>query len=183
MKITGKKVVLRDKTIDDAPNDYRWETDPELARLDATRPVKMPFSRYRLDFVDELRLPATNSRRFGVDTLDGKHIGNCAYYNIRERNREAEFGIMIGERDYWDHGYGLDVAATLLDHIFSETRLDRVYLKTLADNYRAQTCFKRAGFKPYVRMIRDGYDFLFMEVRRREWKPRPAEPPADQAGK
>ncbi len=172
MKIIGKRVVLREKCLDDAHDDYRWETDPELAELDATRPVNMPFSRYRLDFADELRLHLPTSRRFAVDTLDGKHIGNCAYYNISERNHEAELGIMIGERDYWDKGYGVDVVATLLDHIFAETKLDRVYLKTLANNFRAQTCFKRAGFKPYVRMIRQGYDFLFMEVRRREWKPR-----------
>ena len=175
MKITGKKTILRDKCLDDAHDDYRWETDPELAELDATRPVKTSFFRYRLDFADELRLPVSTSRRFAVDTLDGKHIGNCAYYNINERHHETELGIMIGERDYWDKGYGEDVVATLVDHIFGETRLDRVYLKTLANNYRAQTCFKRAGFKPYVRMIRDGYDFLFMEIRRREWKQRNGE--------
>ncbi len=175
MKIAGQKTVLRDKCLDDARDDYRWETDPELAELDATRPVKMPFARYRLDFADELRLPPSTSQRFGIDTLDGTHIGNCAYYNISERNREAELGIMIGDRDYWNKGYGEDVVAALLGHIFAETKLDRVYLKTLANNYRAQTCFRRAGFKPYVRMIREGYDFLFMEIRRREWKPRNGE--------
>ncbi len=32
--IKGKKVILREKRLEDAANDYRWRTDPELARLD-----------------------------------------------------------------------------------------------------------------------------------------------------
>ena len=167
--INGNRVVLRDKTIDDARNDYTWESDPELARLDATSPISYSFARYRSNYGEELRNPYAASCRFAIDTLDGKHIGNCAYYNINERNGETELGIMIGDRDYWNKGYGVDVLATLLAHIFETTRLKRVYLKTLADNYRAQSCFRKSGFKPYVRLVRDGHDFLFMEINRREW--------------
>jgi RimJ/RimL family protein N-acetyltransferase len=167
--INGSRIVLRDKTIDDAPNDYAWESDPELARLDATLPITYSFARYRSNFSEELRNPYSASCRFAIDTLDGRHIGNCAYYNISERNSETELGIMIGDRDYWNKGYGVDVLSTLLTHIFETTRLKRVYLKTLADNYRAQTCFRKSGFKPYVRLVRDGHDFLFMEIQRREW--------------
>jgi RimJ/RimL family protein N-acetyltransferase len=169
LQISGKNVVLRDKTMEDAGDDYRWESDPELARLDATSPVSGTFARYLTDYAEELRNPFSSSCRFGVDTLDGKHIGNCAYYNISERHAETELGIMIGDRDYWNKGYGVDVITALLDYIFENTRMKRVYLKTLADNYRAQTCFRKSGFKPYVRLVRDGHDFLFMEILRREW--------------
>ena len=41
--IRGEKVVLREKRIQDAEDDYAWRTDEELARLDATRPLKMSF--------------------------------------------------------------------------------------------------------------------------------------------
>ena len=33
--VAGKKVVLRDKRLADAKDDYAWQTDPELAQLDA----------------------------------------------------------------------------------------------------------------------------------------------------
>jgi RimJ/RimL family protein N-acetyltransferase len=167
--INGNRIVLRDKNIDDARNDFTWESDPELARLDATAPISYSFARYRSNYSEELRHPYAASCRFAIDTLDGKHIGNCAYYNINERNAETELGIMIGDRDYWNKGYGVDVLSTLLAHIFETTRLKRVYLKTLADNHRAQACFRKSGFKPYVRQLRDGHDFLFMEITRREW--------------
>lgn len=167
--ITGKNVVLREKVLEDAKNDFKWESDPELAHLDATSPVSCSFARYCSDYAEELRNPYSASCRFAIDTLEGKHIGNCAYYNISERNGETELGIMIGDRDYWNKGYGVDVITTLLEHIFENTPLKRVYLKTLADNFRAQTCFRKSGFKPYVRHMRDGHDFLFMEIYRREW--------------
>jgi hypothetical protein len=34
MEITGSKVKLREKFIDDAHDDYEWHRDPELAHLD-----------------------------------------------------------------------------------------------------------------------------------------------------
>ena len=168
-RIFGNKVVLRGKRAEDAQDDFKWESDPELARLDAADPVNIAFAKYRSDFIEDLRNPYSFSCRFAIDTLDGKHIGNCAYYHISERNGETELGIMIGDRDYWNKGYGSDVVSALLDHIFETTRLTRVYLKTLAWNQRAQNCFRKSGFKPYVRMMSDGHDFLFMEIFRRQW--------------
>jgi RimJ/RimL family protein N-acetyltransferase len=167
--IKGKRIILRGKNLEDAHDDYTWECDSELAALDATVPVTASFGRYKQDYAEEIRNPYSTSCRFAIDTLDGKHIGNCAYYHISERSGETELGIMIGDKTYWNQGYGVDVISTLLNYIFDYTTLKRVYLKTLADNYRAQTCFRKSGFKPYVRMIRDGYDFLFMEINRREW--------------
>jgi RimJ/RimL family protein N-acetyltransferase len=167
--IKGDRIILRDKSIEDVHDDYKWETDPELAALDATIPVKLPFNKYKQDYVEEIRHPYFASCRFAIETQEGKHIGNCAYYHISERIGETELGIMIGEKEFWNQGYGVDVISTLLKYIFENTALKRVYLKTLASNYRAQTCFRKSGFKPYVRLIKDGYDFLFMEIYRREW--------------
>jgi len=172
--ISGGKVRLREKKLADARDDYTWETDPELARLDAAPVVTATFSRYQADYADELGNPASTSRRFAIETTDGKHIGNCSYYNINEAHGEAELGIMIGDRNYWDRGYGTDTVTTLVNHIFRGTRLNRIHLKTLHSNQRAQKCFQKCGFIPYGRTIRDGYDFTLMELHRKEWQPRQA---------
>ena len=46
VRITGEKVVLREKRIEDAEDDYAWRTDEELARLDATRPLHMRYDEF-----------------------------------------------------------------------------------------------------------------------------------------
>ena len=45
-RLQGARIVLRDKLFEDAEIDYRWRSDPELARLDAAIPLTMSFERY-----------------------------------------------------------------------------------------------------------------------------------------
>ena len=173
--ITGSKIRLRDKRLADALDDYIWRTDPELAHLDATPLLTATFPQYLSDYTDELRYPSSIRHRFAIETLDGKHIGNCIYYSIDETKDEAELGIMIGNRDYWDKGYGADTVTTLVNYIFRQTNLNRIYLKTVEDNYRAQKCFKKCGFAPYGHMVRNGVRFVLMEVHRKQWQEQQAE--------
>ena len=131
MKIKGEKVNIRPKKPTDAKNDYRWQSDPELSALDAMTPLTLSFRDYYQEYIETLKHPFPNRITFAVDTKDGRHIGNCVYYNIDKMIGETEIGIMIGERDYWNNGYGTDIISTLIDYIFQRLKFQRVYLKTL----------------------------------------------------
>jgi len=168
--ISGSKIILRKKRLTDAQNDYLWQSDPELARLDALPPVTIPFDEYLPAYTSELRYSAPTRHSFAVETLDGKHIGNCTYYNVNEAKSEAELGIMIGNRAHWDKGYGTDTVSTLISYIFRNTNLKRIYLKTLDSNIRAQKCFQKCGFTPYGHLVRDGFNFVLMEIHHKEWQ-------------
>jgi len=170
--LIGNKVILRDKRLSDTRDDYTWKADPELARLDATPRLDVSFSQYLLDYASELYCSFLIRRQFAIDTLDGKHIGNCVYYGIDEAKGEAELGIMIGNRDYWNEGYGCDAVATLLNYIFRETNLKRLYLKSLDSNLRAQKCFQKCGFTPCGHLNKDGYSFMLMDIYRTQWQER-----------
>lgn len=168
--VVGEKVLLRDKRADDIAVDYSWRRDPELSRLDATRPMQMSFSDYRRYAREEIEHDRRWSRRFAIDTHGGRHIGNCMYYDVDERRGEAELGIMIGDREYWSQGYGTDAVNTLLDYIFTSTRLNKVYLHTLSWNSRARRCFAKAGFVEVRDVRRNSMDFVRMEVLRGDWE-------------
>jgi RimJ/RimL family protein N-acetyltransferase len=173
--INGKRIILRDKDPSDAYDDYSWERDPELSRLDAAPVTSMTYDQYLVEYTSELNTPHTSSRQFAVDTPDGKHIGNCSYYNLDRFRGEVELGIMIGDREYWNKSYGVDIIATLLDHIFTKTSVKRVHLKTLDWNIRAQKCFRKCGFTDCGHLKREGYVFKLMEIPRKEWERRQAE--------
>jgi len=173
--ITSTKIKLRDKRAADALDDYTWRTDLELAQLDATPPLTITFPQYLSDYASALRYPSPTRRPFAVETLDGKHIGNCVYYDINNTKGEAELGIMIGDRDYWDKGYGSDAVTTLVNYIFHQTNLKRIYLKTQDSNRRAQKCFQKCGFTPYGHLSKDGYSFTLMEIHRKQWQEPPTE--------
>lgn len=173
--LTGNKVALREKRLTDARNDYAWETDPELAQLDASPMVTGTFSQYLLDYVSELHDSSPTRHRFAVETLDGQYIGNCAYYNINETKGEAELGIIIGDRNYWDKGYGADAVTTLVNYVFRESNLHRIYLKTLESNTRAQKCFQKCGFNPSGHLVKDGFSFVLMEMYHHQWQTQEAQ--------
>jgi RimJ/RimL family protein N-acetyltransferase len=170
--ISAGKVRLRPKRPEDAESDYAWQSDAELTRLDAAIRLSMPFDRYLVDYATVLSFPSTNRRQFAVEALNGRHIGNCAYYNINEAGGEAEVGIMIGDSDYWDKGCGTDAITALVDHIFRSTKLKRLYLKTLDTNIRAQRCFQKSGFTPCGSRLSDGNSFVLMEQYRHQWQRR-----------
>ena len=166
----GDKVRIREKREGDIRNEYSWRVDPELSRLDATRPMTMSYEDFFRYSREEMQFPNYRSKRLAVETLEGIHIGNIMYYDLDMRSRQAELGIMIGDKEYWSSGYGTDTVNTLLRHLFTTLELDKVYLHTLSWNYRAQASFNKSGFKSVRDVKRGGQDFILMEVLRPDWE-------------
>jgi RimJ/RimL family protein N-acetyltransferase/8-oxo-dGTP pyrophosphatase MutT (NUDIX family) len=162
----GETVVLRNKRIGDAEADYGWRQDPELATYDAAKPINTPFEDYLALYEDDLDNPSPFRHSFAMEDREGHHIGNVMVYNIDNLKYEAEVGITIGDRGYWGHGYGTDALRAFVRHLFANTTLTRLYLKTLDWNTRAQRCFEKAGFVRTGVSRRSNGTFVLMEVRK-----------------
>lgn len=169
----GRKTVVRRKRMADAAEEYAWRRDEDLARFDASRPVRIPFPEYQRNWSFDMRFTGTPGRSFAVEDENGRHIGNIMYYNHNTARREAELGISIGLRDCWAQGYGTDAVAALVAHLFRSTDLQRLYLHTLDWNRRAHRAFQKAGFADCGTSWRNGHTFTIMEVRR-QWVTTPA---------
>jgi len=166
----GERVRLRWKRVDDAADDYEWRTDDELAMLDATIALRLPFQDYLHIHEDEFRYPSPSVRRYAIQTLDGLHIGNCMSYDIDVMAGEAEVGIMVGNREYWGKGYGSEAMRLLIEACFRIPALNRLYLHTLDWNARARRGFSKCGFRELRPVQRSGKSFIFMELLRTEWE-------------
>ena len=166
----GRRTVVRRKRLPDAADEYRWRSDPELARFDASRPVQTPFEAYERNWSFDYRFTDMAGRSFAIEDENGRHIGNVMYYNIDSARSEAELGVSIGEPECWSQGYGSDAVEALVDALFAEGRMNRLYLHTLDWNRRAQRAFEKAGFTVSGTSWRDGHTFIVMEARR-TWAP------------
>ena len=166
----GRKVVLRAKRIEDAEGDYRWRTDPELVELDAAVVLKQPFDAFNRDYEHELQAALPWMRRYAVDTLDGLHIGNCMVYDIDTVNGQCEVGILLGDRRYWNGGFGREAMLLLMEECFKMPAMNRLYLHTLAWNARARRAFAGCGFHEQGPDRRGGHDFILMDITREEWE-------------
>jgi diamine N-acetyltransferase len=145
--ILGKKVRLRPIERDDLPRFVEWFGDPEVRRHLA---IYLPFSLAQEErWFENLqgRLERQEDVLLAIETADGVHIGNLGLHGINWKDRSAELGIAIGEKAYWNQGYGTDAMRTLLGLAFRELNLHRVLLRVDADNARAIRCYEKAGFQ------------------------------------
>jgi len=162
--LAGRIVRLRSRRLEDAADEYRWRTDEEMCRLDATTPIDLTYPEFMERHFVELEYPGL-TYTLAIDALDGRHIGNCSMFNFDILNNSAETGILIGEKAYWDRGYGSDALNTFLQHVFDTSSIQRVMLRTLDWNQRAQKCFEKCGFRPSGSLAKGEYNFILMEIR------------------
>ncbi len=163
------KVIIRPKREEDSAADYLWRLDPVLCELDATYPITMSSEDYHCLYLQELKFPSPYSLRFAIETTSREHIGNCMCYDMDEVEKQAELGIMIGDKQHWGKGYGRDALNALLRYIFINTYLEKVYLHTLAKNIRAQRSFRKVGMVEVNEVRRQGFHFIYMEMSKQDW--------------
>ncbi len=107
---------------------------------------------------------------------DWVHIGNTGLHNIDFVTREAEFGIFIGEKSYWNQGLGREAALLTLKHGFEDLNLNRIFLFVFENNLRGIASYKAVGFV-HEGTLREAiykngryYNVLVMSVLHSEWK-------------
>ena len=144
MSILGKRVCLRAIERSDIPTFVRWFNDPEVTKHLL---MYLPMSQAQEERWFEEYLQDNRRNVFGIETLDGQLIGNVGLEGIDWKNSKVELGIVIGEKDYWDKGYGTEAITTLLHFVFEQMNLHRVSLRVFDDNPRAIHCYEKCGFK------------------------------------
>lgn len=91
--------------------------------------------------------PDDKNKVFAIETGKGEYLGNIGFHNIDWKNRNAEVGIVIGKKEYWDKRYGTDAMYTLLDFAFSRMNLHKICLSVFDFNLGATRSYQKCGFK------------------------------------
>ncbi len=165
--VYGERLRLRRVERDDVRKYHEWVNDPEVTEGLA---LFLPLS-----IEDEERWYQNTlsrdiqERPFSIEVRTGdgwRLIGNMSFFNLEWTNRCAELGIFIGDKSYWNQGYGKDVVQTLINNLFTSTRVQRIYLKTLDWNIRAQKCFEKCGFQLRGILNRGDHTFKVMAISR-----------------
>lgn len=142
--IYGTKTRLRRIERTDIPTFVRWFSDPKVREfLMLNRPISV--AEEERWFEGQLADPSTEL--FAIETAEGVHIGNIGLHDIDWLHRRAELGIVIGEREFWNQGYGSDAICTLLAFAFRDMNLHRVWLRVFEGNGRAMKAYEKCGFQ------------------------------------
>ena len=172
--LAGGRVSLRPLERDDAERIVSWLQDQQVTQ-------------HLGDF-----FPATDAHavadgierlyRTGHDLLlgvvrrdtDGL-IGVTELHQLDLDNRQASFGLLIGERG---EGYGAEVAGLMLDYAFGQLALNRVWLHVDERNRRGIRAYQKVGFQREGLLRENRYaegryhNTLVMAILRSEWQVR-----------
>jgi len=173
--IRGRLVYLRPLEPEDAEVIHPWYEDAEFQARMGGRPQSLAERRGRIE--RRAADPPTDVINLAICLrADGRVIGRVDVFDIEPYNGNAAFGIGIGNPTDRGHGHGRDAVEALVDYLFGQLRLERVWLSTDADNLHAQHVYESVGFRREG-VLRHAYyqdgryqDDVRMAILREEWR-------------
>jgi len=175
--LSGKNIRLRATEPTDLPNMVRWMNDPDVIE---NLLIYTPLSSVEeQNWYDNMIKGPKEEHVYIIEILEKDEwipIGSTGFHSVDMKSRGAEIGISIGEKKYWNHGYGRDAMRLMLRHAFNDLNLNRVYLYVFETNERAKKAYLAAGFVEEGRLRQDIYkngrylDTFIMSVLRNEWQ-------------
>ncbi len=178
--IIGDQIRLRAVEKEDLPFFVKWLNDPEVRRgLALTMPLSL--AEEEEWFANMLKQsPFEHPLAIEIQPNPKKEewifVGNCGFIGIDWQNRLAEMGIHIGEKEYWNQGFGTKAILLLMKHGFENLNLHRLWLRVFETNQRAIRSYENAGFTLEGKYREAQYfegkyvDVMIMSVLRTEWQ-------------
>jgi RimJ/RimL family protein N-acetyltransferase len=170
-KLVGKKCYLSPINVDDYEIFTQWLNDVEV-----TKNLNLIDKNITLLSEKEALINISKNHTYSIIDLSKEIlIGNCGLININQVNRTAEIGIIIGNKYYWNKGYGEEAIKLLLDYSFKYLNLQNIMLSVFSFNERGIKCYKKIGFKEIGRrrkaIIQEDkeYDIIFMDLLNTEF--------------
>jgi RimJ/RimL family protein N-acetyltransferase len=122
----------------------KWNYDTEINFYFSKRP---PFSQeQQLKWLQNTLNDSTKKKYIIIHQLNHKPVGLVSLMHIDTNKKLAEFGITIGEKNYWGTGIAKAAGNMLLNYAFQILNLEEVYLTVFEANVRAIQFFTNLGF-------------------------------------
>jgi [ribosomal protein S5]-alanine N-acetyltransferase len=132
--LKGERVHLRALEEGDLTSDYlQWLNDEEVCRFNSHAVFPNTESRMK-SYFNSLQGQDKNIVLAIIHTDSKKHIGNVSLQNINWISRNAEFAILLGDKEFWRDGYGEEAARLIVAYGFQRLNLHRIYCGTLDGN-------------------------------------------------
>lgn len=142
-RLFGMKVSIRKFEKRDIPNKVAWINNPQN---NAFLHYDLPLDVEKTGEWFERNKNATN-RYDAVIEVDGVPVGLIGLLSIDQKNKKAEYYVMLGEREYLGKGIAGRASEQFLEYAFQKLLLNRIYLYTETENISAVRLYERIGFK------------------------------------
>jgi ribosomal-protein-alanine N-acetyltransferase len=149
--LTTPRFDLIDPDIRHAEDVFCYGTDPEFCRYIDAKPFATLSEAE--NFLTGLRVANARGERLYWSIYDrsiGRVIGTLGFIEVSWRHGVAEFGFGIA-RTHWGNGVFLECAAPLILFAKNTLGVERLEMRTRADNQNAIRACLKAGLKSFYR--------------------------------
>ena len=121
----GQLVRLRAREPGDEPMLYRWFNDPEVTEH---LTVRYPLSHAQeRAFIESAATISYDHASFAVETItEGRLIGGVGLEKTSPESRRGTLGIALGDKQFWNGGYGTDTMRVICRFGFESMNLHRI---------------------------------------------------------
>lgn len=152
--IKSDQITLRAFEKEDYIKYNQWINDPETNYWRGNYPPQS-LSKSQ-DDLNEFLNDSKNLTLAIISNNTNQFIGLIGLRSICYRSRRCEIWIYIGDKTYWNQGYGSNSLKALIDYAFNELNLHRIWLECDANYDSAIRCYLKVGFVKEG-ILKDGY--------------------------
>ena len=173
--LAGERIYLRPLEVEDVTDEYlHWMNDVELAKFIPA----MTFPGTRKAVQDYVAREVANPTVIFLAIVvkkTGQHVGNIKLGPINWIDRNAEYGILVGDAPSRSKGYGSEAVRMILSYAFDILNLYKIFATSLASNKVAIRSYEKIGLSVEAtvkekRFVEGRYeDVVWMGVTRNEW--------------
>jgi|SRR5262245_19866528 len=172
--VEGARLRLEPPRAEYGPAYLRWFADMEVTRYLRTR--HPPSLRQDEAFLENAARDPDKVLWAIVLKEGDALIGAAVLEKISWRNRDAESGIMIGDRRYWRRGYATEAMELRTAYAFTELGLRKVWTGVELPNVGSRRALERAGYRQCGLARRhfftngEWHDVWLAEIHRDDWE-------------
>ena len=144
--LTTNRLVLRQITVEDAPELFFQRTDERVMKyIERPRPKDINDTITFINTITDLR-DKNEIITWGISLKENpKLIGTVVYLNFKKENYRAEFGYAL-HPDYWRKGIMDEVAKAVIDYGFNVMKLHSIEANINPENIASQKLLEKNGF-------------------------------------
>lgn len=180
-RVLTPRLILRRHVLDDAEAVRRAVSRFEVARYTKTMPHPYPPGA-ELQFLEKVTRGIVEGDwcTFAITFRDtGEVIGGVGS-RVDPHNRSmAEVGYHLG-MDHWGRGYATEALNAMVDHLFTTTKLEKLFARWYTANGASGRVLEKAGFTHEGTLIKhfsrwgEWFDVVCVRMLRSEWEARRA---------
>jgi|SRR5699024_3511731 len=170
--LSSNLIKLRPIQTKDLEKLNKWKNNYDISKNlgSGFQPISIDQQRNWMENMIDL---TGNSRRFIIEESNGQAIGMVGLYNINFVNRNCDFGIYLGEKEYQGKGIGSTATRIIVDYAFNNLNLLKIKL-LVNQNNPAINMYKKLGFIDVGKLKKERFiegafiDVILMEKYRDE---------------